>query len=211
MPSTRLPIIGYPLSRTILEGVLEAALAGALEPPSIERWERRPHQVADALTELRAGDAFIGALVASPHKEKVPQLTDWLSEDARLSGAVNVIARVDGPLFFADADRFRARLYELVGDDETPKGIVVDAESVHLTDTDGADMLIQIGEEFRSHGTALALARVHPPVLALWERAGVIEVVGDGSAALTTPSTTQCRHAFLSSRSARSRPSRQPT
>ena len=50
-----------------------------------------------------------------------------------------------------------------------------------MTDTDGADILIQVEEELQSQGTALALARVHPPVLALWERAGVIEAVGEGS------------------------------
>jgi MFS superfamily sulfate permease-like transporter len=57
--------------------------------------------------------------------------------------------------------------------------VVVDAEAVHLTDTDGADMLIQVEEELRSQGVALALARVHPPVLALWERAGAIDVIGE--------------------------------
>ena len=89
-----------------------------------------------------------------------------------------VIARVDGPLFFADADRFRERLHELVREEEVPRGIVVDAEAIHLTDTDGADMLIQVGEELRSQGLTLALARVHLPVFALWERAGVIDAIG---------------------------------
>jgi hypothetical protein len=41
-------------------------------------------------------------------------------------------------------------------------------------------MLIQVEEELRSQGVALALARVHPPVLALWERAGAIDVIGKG-------------------------------
>ena len=49
-----------------------------------------------------------------------------------------------------------------------------------MTDTDGADMLIQVEEELRSQGVAVALARVHPPVFALWERAGVIDVIGEG-------------------------------
>jgi len=89
-----------------------------------------------------------------------------------------VIARVDGPLFFADADRFRERLHELVLEEEAPSCVVVDAEAVHLTDTDGADMLIQVEEELRSQGVTLALARVHPPVLALWERAGAIDAIG---------------------------------
>ena len=60
------------------------------------------------------------------------------------------IARVDGPLFFADARPVpppalgRAR-----PGGEAPTRIVVDAEAVHLTDTDGADMLIQFEEELR--------------------------------------------------------------
>ena len=91
-----------------------------------------------------------------------------------------VIARVDGPLFFADADRFRERLHELVREEAAPRYVVVAAEAVHLTDTDGADILIQVGEELRSQGVELALARVHPPVLALWERAGVIDAIGEG-------------------------------
>ena len=91
-----------------------------------------------------------------------------------------VIARVDGPLFFADADRFRERLHELVREEPAPRGVVVVAEAVHLTDTDGADILIQVEEELRSQGVTLALARVHPPVLALWERAGVIDAIGEG-------------------------------
>jgi sulfate permease, SulP family len=90
-----------------------------------------------------------------------------------------VIVRVDGPLFFADADRFRERLHELVQEEEAPTWIIVDAEAVHLTDTDGADILIQVEEELQSQGVALALARVHPPVLALWERAGVVEAIGE--------------------------------
>ena len=60
-----------------------------------------------------------------------------------------VIARVDGPLFFADADRFRARLHELVRTEKATTGVVLDAEAIHLTDTDGADILIQV-----SGGTA---------------------------------------------------------
>ena len=39
-------------------------------------------------------------------------------------------------------------------------------------------MLIQVEEELRAQGVALALARVHPPILALWERAGAIDAIG---------------------------------
>jgi shikimate dehydrogenase len=116
MPPTRLPIIGYPLAQTPLEGVLRAGLDEAGAGVEIERWERRPHQLADALKEVRAGDDFVGALIASPHKEKAPPLSDWLSDDARVSGAVNVFARVEGRLrgYNSDADGVRAGLTALL-------------------------------------------------------------------------------------------------
>jgi shikimate dehydrogenase len=116
MPATRLPIIGYPLNQTPHEGVLRAGLAEAGADVEIERWERRPHQLADALREIRGDDGFAGALIASPHKEKAPALSDALSDDARISGAVNVFVRVDGRLrgHNTDADGIRAGLASIL-------------------------------------------------------------------------------------------------
>jgi shikimate dehydrogenase len=116
MPATRLPIIGYPLTQTPVEGVLRTTLAEAGTPIEIERWERRPHQLADALREVRDGDDFAGAIIASPHKEKAPPLSDALSDDARVSGAVNVFVRVDGRLrgHNTDADGIRAGLVSIL-------------------------------------------------------------------------------------------------
>jgi shikimate dehydrogenase len=116
MPATRLPIIGHPLAHTALEGVLRSALADAGSPIEIERWERRGHQLADALKEVRAGDDFAGALIAAPHKEKAPPLSDALSDDARVSGAVNVFVRVDGRLrgYNSDADGIRAGIVSIL-------------------------------------------------------------------------------------------------
>jgi MFS superfamily sulfate permease-like transporter len=90
-----------------------------------------------------------------------------------------VVIRVDGPLFFADADHFRARVRDLSRSDGVPTTtVVVDAESVFLTDTDGADILKQLAGELNARGIALVLARAHPDSLALWERAGVVETLG---------------------------------
>lgn len=112
MPATRLPIIGYPLSRTPHEGVLRAALAAVGSAVETEVWERRPHQLADALREVKDGEDFAGALIASPHKEKAPPLSDALSDDARVSGAVNVFVRDEGRLrgHNTDADGIRRGL-----------------------------------------------------------------------------------------------------
>ena len=72
-----------------------------------------------------------------------------------------LVVRVDGPLFFADADRFRTNLYEQIQQAGTLAGVVVDAGAVHLTDTDGADILIQVAGELEPQGTTLSLAYVH--------------------------------------------------
>ena len=116
MPANRVPIIGYPLSQSALEGVLRSTLAEVGQPMELERLERRPHQLAEALREVREGEDYAGALIASPHKEKAPPLGDWLSEDARLSGAVNVFVRQDGRLrgYNTDVDGIRAGLVAIL-------------------------------------------------------------------------------------------------
>lgn len=112
MPPTRLPIIGYPLGPTPLEGVLRAGFEAIGEAVELEHWERRPHQLADALIELRAADDNRGAIIVSPHKEKAPPLGDALSDDARVSGAVNVFVHAGDRLrgHNTDADGVRAGL-----------------------------------------------------------------------------------------------------
>jgi sulfate permease, SulP family len=96
-----------------------------------------------------------------------------------------LVVRIDGPLFFADADRFRTHLQEYVRQEGALAGVVIDAGAVHLSDTDGADILIQVAGELKSRGTSLVLAYVHPPVLELWRRAGVLNAVGDDGVFLT--------------------------
>ena len=117
-----------------------------------------------------------------------------------------IVARIDGPLFFADADRFRARLQELVRGESAPTGAVVDAESVYLTDTDGADILIQVAEELRSQGVRLVLCRVHASVLALWRRAGVIDAIGEDGVFETIPAAVEALNARTTEPPQRDRP-----
>lgn len=94
MPQQRLPIIGYPLGPSLTEAVQRGALEAAGIDLAVERWERKPHLLADAVAELRSPD-YAGALIAPPHKERIPPLLDALSEDARSSGAANVVVHRD--------------------------------------------------------------------------------------------------------------------
>jgi len=111
MSDLRLPIIGFPLGPSLAEAVQRAALESAAIELEIERWERKPHQLADAVAELRDA-AIVGALIAPPHKERIPPMLDALSEDARASGAANVVVHRDGRLhgYNTDMDGIRAGL-----------------------------------------------------------------------------------------------------
>jgi len=86
----RLPVIGQSFSHSAVEAVQQAALEAAGLAIVIERWERRPHQLAAAIESLR-DDPFAGALIAAPHKERAAGMANTLSEDARMTGAANVI------------------------------------------------------------------------------------------------------------------------
>ena len=83
--------------------------------------------------------------------------------------------RLDGPLFFADAERFKETVYDMIeAASEPPEAIALDADSISLTDTDGADALIDLATELHDkRSLRFAVARVQPPVWQLWERAGL--------------------------------------
>lgn len=107
----RLPVIGQSFAHSAVEAVQRAAFEAAGLPIEIERWERRPHQLAAAVEELH-DEAFAGALIAAPHKERVVTLVNTLSEDAKASGAANVIVRSGTTLraHNTDVDGVRAGL-----------------------------------------------------------------------------------------------------
>lgn len=116
MPAHRLPIIGYPAPATPLQPVLRAGFGAVGTDVEIEPMERRAHQLAEALRVIRADDSYTGALIAAPLKEKAPPLSDALSDDARVSGAVNVLVRADGRLrgHNTDVDGVRAGLESIL-------------------------------------------------------------------------------------------------
>lgn len=111
----RLPVIGHSLSHSPFETVQRAAIEASAAPLQVEPWDRKPHQLADAIAKLRADDVA-GGLIANPHKEKAAGLVDHLSDDARQSGAVNVIVREGAKLrgYNTDVDGLRAGLEALL-------------------------------------------------------------------------------------------------
>ncbi len=111
----RLPVIGQTSTHSAFEAVQRAAIEAAGAALQIERWERRPHQLPEAIEELRGGD-FAGALVVAPHKDRAAGLVNALSDDAKATGAVNVIIRDAAKLrgHNTDVDGLRAGLSALL-------------------------------------------------------------------------------------------------
>jgi SulP family sulfate permease len=103
--------------------------------------------------------------------------------DDRLGTDSEVLTlRLDGPLFFADSELFKAAVYDMIDTAaEPPRAMVLDADSISLTDTDGADALIDLAAQLHDkRSVEFAVARVQPPVWQLWERAGIATVVFGG-------------------------------
>ncbi|MDP9467805.1 MAG: hypothetical protein M3P32_03575 [Chloroflexota bacterium] len=107
----RLPVIGQSFAHSAVEAVQRAAFEAAGLPIEIERWERRPHQLPAAMEALRDA-TFAGALIAAPHKERAAGMTNALSDDAKVSGAANLIVRAGATLrgHNTDVDGVRAGL-----------------------------------------------------------------------------------------------------
>jgi shikimate dehydrogenase len=112
---TRLLIIGYPVSDSPAEAVLRAALAAAGRDVEIERWERKTHQLSEALGEV-VHPEVVGAMLAPPHKERAASLIGLLSDEARATGAVNVAVNQDGSLrgYNTDVAGVRAGLQSIL-------------------------------------------------------------------------------------------------
>jgi shikimate dehydrogenase len=111
----RLPVIGQTFTHSAFESVQREALEAGGVDLQVERWERRPHELPDAIEALR-GEEYAGALVLNPHKEKVATLVDALSEDAKLTGAANVVVHDGDRLkgYNSDVDGLRAGLAALL-------------------------------------------------------------------------------------------------
>ena len=100
---TRLLIIGFPVSDSPAEAVQQAALKAAGRDVRIERWERKAHQLSEALGSVVDPDVA-GAMIGSPHKERAASFIGLLADEARASGAVNLAVNQDGRLHGYNTD-----------------------------------------------------------------------------------------------------------
>jgi shikimate dehydrogenase len=122
----RVVLIGHPVAHSLSGAMHQAAFEALGIDATYELWDRAPMELADAVAELRT-DAFLGANVTIPHKERVVPLVDRLTEEAHATGAVNTITREGKRLIGHNTDvpGFRVALDRLVGKQKMPRQAVV--------------------------------------------------------------------------------------
>jgi shikimate dehydrogenase len=122
----RVVLIGHPVAHSLSGAMHQAAFDALGIDATYELWDRAPIELADAVADLRT-DAFLGANVTIPHKERVVPLVDRLTEEAHATGAVNTITREGKRLIGHNTDvpGFRVGLDRLVGKQKMPRQAVV--------------------------------------------------------------------------------------
>jgi len=92
-----------------------------------------------------------------------------------------VLFRWDAPLFFANAELFKARVLDAVSDSPTPvQWLVVGAEPVTSVDVTAADMLDELDKVLQTAGIELRFAGLKDPVKDKLKRFGLFKVFGEG-------------------------------
>ncbi len=122
----RVVLIGHPVAHSLSGAMQQAAFDALGIDATYELWDRPPIELADAIEELR-GDAFLGANVTIPHKERVVPMVEKLTEEAHATGAVNTLTREGQRLVGHNTDvaGFKVALDELVGRQKMPRHAVV--------------------------------------------------------------------------------------
>ena len=122
----RVVLIGHPVAHSLSGAMQQAAFDALGIDATYETWDRPLIELADAVAELRS-DAFLGANVTIPHKERVVPMVDRLTEEAHVTGAVNTITREGKRLIGHNTDvpGFKIALDRLVGKQKMPRQAVV--------------------------------------------------------------------------------------
>ncbi len=155
------------LAVDILYGVL---IAVALSVADLFRRVARPH---DAVQGQVPGLAGMHDVDDYPEASTVPGL---------------VIYRYDAPLFFANAEDFRARALGALDVETAPvEWFVMNTEAIVEIDITAADVLVELHDELRRRGIRMGLVRVKQDLVAELERAGIVTLVGDDMIFPTLP------------------------
>ena len=89
------------------------------------------------------------------------------------------ILRVNGPLFFANARRFRNEVRSLLSASSPPQAILIDLHANFGIDLSSTDMLLGLVAEAEKTGTEILFAELQDPVRNMFRRCGLLDLVGE--------------------------------
>jgi high affinity sulfate transporter 1 len=142
----------------VLPGIAVAITVSLLD---VVRRAWRPH---DAVLGRATGVKGYHDLARYPDAKQVPGL---------------LLFRWDAPLFFANADTFRARILELVDAAAVPvRWVVIAAEPITDVDTTAAEMLEELEKQLQTRRAELAFAEMKDPVKDRLARYGLEREIG---------------------------------
>jgi MFS superfamily sulfate permease-like transporter len=91
-----------------------------------------------------------------------------------------VLFRWDAPLFFANAEFFKARALAAVDDAAEPlRWLIVAAEPVTNIDVTAAEAVVELRSMLKSRGLGLAFAEIKGPVKDKFRRLGLMDQIGE--------------------------------
>jgi len=96
--------------------------------------------------------------------EQIPRTTVWWPQSQQFRGETRpglVVAGFQAPLFFLNAETFRASLEQVVGEARPPiKAIVLEASSIVELDFSGAQALVELIGQWKDRRVAFYVARL---------------------------------------------------
>lgn len=204
--------------RAGLAGVVLVAAAGLIDLPALRRiWvlSRGDFVLAVATAVLVVWvDVLAGILVAvvlslldaalKPYRaqlqvlERVPG-TRRFRDINRVSGTHAIpgllIVRLDGPLYFANADAFAARIRALVDTvDPPPKEVLVNAEAIVDLDSTSHEVLHELIDDLHERGIRFTVARAKRGLVDTLERSGLASSVDAFYLEVDSGVTEFCEH-----------------
>jgi MFS superfamily sulfate permease-like transporter len=105
----------------------------------------------------RSGRARPAMIATAPAADDGIGHADFVSTD-------EILVRVDGLLFFANAHRLKDAVRARVSEQPAATRVVVDASRVTDADATVAEMLAELGDDLAGHGVTLELTELRPQV-----------------------------------------------
>jgi SulP family sulfate permease len=189
------------LPLAVLSAIVVAAVWGLMDVTAVRRY-RRVRQadfiaaVVGTVSVVLFGPLYglgiaIGVSLlaiiyrsSSPRIEVLGKISDEKAAWGRVRGhpdrlpvAGIVVARLDAPLFWANATAIEDRLLTEVERWPDTRALVLDLEASTQLDTTSADVLRHLADELAKHDISLYLARVLHSVEHVLERSGFVDVV----------------------------------